>query len=101
MALKAANKLELIKTGSNYPVDRYVWWRNKWFTERFPWLDAAIMAMHVPHDVDVDGSVDISDVVALIDMVLGNAPTMSIGDINGDGIVGIDDVSDLIDELLM
>jgi hypothetical protein len=34
-------------------------------------------------------------------MVLGNAPTMSIGDINGDGIVGIDDVSDLIDELLM
>ena len=101
VALKAANKLELIKTGSNYPVDRYVWWRNKWFTERYPWLDAAIMAMHVPHDVDVDGSVDISDVVALIDMVLGNAPTMSIGDINGDGIVGIDDVSDLIDELLM
>jgi hypothetical protein len=100
VALKAANKLELIKTGLNYPVDRYVWWRNKWFTERFPWLDAAIMAMHVPHDVDVDGSVDISDVVALIDMVLGNAPTMSIGDINGDGIVGIDDVSDLIDELL-
>ena len=100
VALKAANKLELIKTGSNYPVDRYVWWRNKWFTERYPWLDAAIMAMHVPHDVDVDGSVGISDVVALVDMMLGNAPTMSIGDINGDGIVGIDDVSDLIDELL-
>ena len=61
-------------------------------SESKPWMKG---------DVNEDGKVDISDVVALIDMVLGNAPTMSIGDINGDGIVGIDDVSDLIDELLM
>ena len=99
-ALQASYGLEDIRAGLNYLVSSYVRWRNAWFESRNDWLDEHIMAMHVPNDVDVDGEVSISDVVALIDMLLGSSDLLSIGDINLDGNVDIADVSALIDLLL-
>ncbi len=50
-------------------------------------------------DVNGDGEVGISDVNALIDMILsGN--TTAVGDVDGDGEVGISDVNALIDIIL-
>lgn len=54
-----------------------------------------------PGDVDDDGEVSISDVTALVDMLLtGNITTNGATDVNGDGEVSISDVTALIDMLL-
>ena len=54
-----------------------------------------------PGDVNHDGSVTISDVTALIDMLLGNGTGCEIcADVNGDDSVSIGDVTALIDRLL-
>ena len=47
----------------------------------------------------MDGSVNISDVTDLIDMLLSDN-TKPSGDVNGDGSINITDVTDLIDLLL-
>ena len=52
-----------------------------------------------PGDVDNDGKVGISDVSALIDMILSGEIT-EYGDVDGDGKVSISDVSALIDLIL-
>jgi len=53
-------------------------------------------------DVNGDGEVDISDVVVLIDVVLGKDVEYALGaaDVNGDGKVDISDVVALIDVVL-
>ena len=53
----------------------------------------------IPGDVNGDGEVNISDINAVIDMILGGRVDPS-GDVNGDGEVNISDVSDIIDILL-
>lgn len=53
----------------------------------------------VPGDVDGDGRVGISDVTALIDLLLGGVNNDN-ADVNGDGNVSIADVTTLIDQLL-
>jgi len=57
----------------------------------------------VPGDVNEDGSVDISDVTALIDYLLSGTGTVNTdnADVNGDGSIDISDVTALIDTLLM
>ena len=51
-------------------------------------------------DVDGDGAVNISDVTALIDYLLGGETIAGDGDIDGDGNISIGDVTTLIDYLL-
>ena len=52
-------------------------------------------------DVDGDGTVNISDVTALIDLLLsGVQETTAAADVDGDGVVNISDVTALIDLLL-
>jgi surface protein len=52
-------------------------------------------------DVDGDGNVDISDVTALIDLLLGGGTISNpVADCNQDGSVNISDVTALIDYLL-
>ena len=85
---------------NNLGFDRYITSHCNWQKNRFDWLDENIMAMHVPNDVDIDGVVDIDDVTALVDMLLGVGDQMITGDIDGDGEVTIDDVTALIDILL-
>ena len=56
-----------------------------------------------PGDVDGDGKVDISDVIALIDYLLsGNASNIQLdnADVDNDGKTNISDVTTLIDKLL-
>ena len=91
----------------NYAWDTNVWFQNnatfrrQWLQNRFAWLDANIMAMHVPNDVNIDGVVNISDVTTLIGMVMGSGePMMITGDINGDGTVNITDITELINLLM-
>lgn len=53
----------------------------------------------VPGDVNGDGEVNISDVNAVIDMILSQSGD-SAGDVNGDGEVNIADVNAVIDLIL-
>lgn len=58
--------------------------------------------MFTPGDVDGNGSINISDVTELIDLLLqGTATQIPAGDVDGDGIVNISDVTELIDYLLL
>ena len=50
-------------------------------------------------DVNSDGEVGISDVNAIIDMILTANPEVA-GDVDGDGEVGISDVNAVIDLIL-
>lgn len=58
----------------------------------------------IPGDVNGDGEVSISDVNAIIDVLLGgsvnNAVLQRRADVNGDGEVSISDINAVIDELL-
>ncbi|MBQ6749461.1 MAG: CotH kinase family protein [Bacteroidaceae bacterium] len=52
-------------------------------------------------DVNGDGSVDISDVTCLVNIILGRADdTYSRADVNGDGSVNISDVTSLVNVIL-
>ena len=52
-------------------------------------------------DVNGDGTVDVSDVTALINMILGTTPAdLNVADINADGILDVTDVTALINEIL-
>jgi hypothetical protein len=55
-----------------------------------------------PGDVDGNGSVDISDVTALIDYLLGASLPIEAtnADLDNDGVININDVTSLIDRLL-
>lgn len=52
-------------------------------------------------DVNGDGKVDVSDVTALINMILGTTPAdLKVADINADGILDVTDVTALINAIL-
>jgi len=54
-------------------------------------------------DVNEDGSVDISDVAALVDKMMGEDPSpfnFDCADMNGDGVIDIDDVNRIIEIIL-
>ena len=54
-------------------------------------------------DVDNDGSLGISDVTALIDLIFdgqADADTLQRADVDGDGVIGIADVTGLVDLIL-
>ena len=51
-------------------------------------------------DVNGDGNVDVSDVTALINMILGTEPMSAKADINGDGKVDVSDITALINLII-
>ena len=53
----------------------------------------------IPCDVNGDGEVNISDVSAIIDLILSGQISTS-GDVNGDGEVNISDINAVIDMIL-
>ena len=54
-----------------------------------------------PGDVNVDGRVNVSDVTALVNMILGVIPKdESCADINGDGKVNVSDITTLVNIIL-
>ena len=54
----------------------------------------------VPGDLNGDGVVDISDVNAVINMMLGKGEQTPAGDVTGDGQVDISDVNAVINLML-
>ena len=53
-----------------------------------------------PGDVTGDGQVDIADVNAVINMMLGKAEPLPTGDVTGDGSIDIADVNAIINNML-
>ena len=54
----------------------------------------------VPGDANGDGKVDISDVNAVINMMLGKNAMVALCDMNGDGKIDISDVNAVINKML-
>ena len=60
-----------------------------------------LLSTRLDGDVNGDGSVNVSDVTALINMILGVIPkNIASGDINGDGNVNVSDVTALVNLIL-
>ena len=53
-----------------------------------------------PGDVNLDGKVNVSDISALINMILGIQGKSTTGDVNGDGQINVSDVTALINLIL-
>ena len=54
-----------------------------------------------PGDVNLDGKVNVSDITALINMIMGLQPEyLTTGDVNGDGNINVSDVTALINKIL-
>ena len=51
-------------------------------------------------DVNEDGEVNVTDVTALVSMILGNTPKNDAADVNGDGEVNVTDVTALVSIIL-
>ena len=51
-------------------------------------------------DVNGDGVVDIADVNAVIDMILGLQKDTAVADVNGDGSVDVADMNSIINIIL-
>ena len=100
-AVTACSNLNNIVWGRTMNVAVLVISRNSWFTQRAKWLDTAIGALNPVGDVDLSGDVTVSDLTALINMLLGATPMNErTADINGDGEVSPADISMLINMLL-
>ena len=64
-----------------------------------PYSETISVQAAVPGDLTQDGNIDILDIVSMVGLILGEAPTGSqlfIGDLNSDGIINIQDVILLI-----
>ena len=61
-----------------------------YYTDAFPSLG----------DINLDGAVDVTDVNAVINMILGKETLDSIADVNGDGAVDVTDVNAIINIIL-
>ena len=63
--------------------------------EQVPLLSAGVIG-----DINGDGKVDIADVNAVINMMLGKAEVVPAADLDGDGKVDISDVNAVINLML-
>ena len=74
------------------------------YNQYYPWYHCNIVEDLVgtePGDVNGDGRVNVSDVSALINMIMGiTAMDQAAADVNGDGRVNVSDVSALINIIL-
>ena len=83
----------------------------KYLNQRFVYLDAKFKELatneaYEKGDANMDGSVGVTDVVLVIDYVLGNADSsaeygvLTYGDMNSDGAIDISDVVTLVNKIL-
>lgn len=101
VALQASLDLHTLVYGNTVTVTTFVAWHNYWYSERKPWLDNAIMPMNPLGDVNVDAHVDVADVTALIDLILGSEQSWPwASDLNNDGMLDVSDVTTLIQMIL-
>lgn len=101
LGVDASFPINKLVYGSNLTVSRNVSSRKTWYNSRFTWLDNAIMSLITRGDVNLDGGIDISDLIAVIDMILtGEGKYRCPADMDNSGNIDIADVSLLIDKLL-
>ena len=82
-------------------------WNTDWPTE-YPYANVSVLSFkkratlpkHLRGDVNSDGTVDISDVTALVNLILSSTNSNPYGDVNGDGDVNISDVTELVNIIL-
>ena len=87
--------------GTDYYFANQIASRKAWFTSHCKWLDTNVLALRVPNDVNLDGTVDIGDVTDLIGGVLGINEVFTVcADLNGDNVVDIGDITVLINRIL-
>ena len=99
--LEASAELNKMVYGNLINIANSVGWRNYWISNRYSWLNPRIMAMNPLGDVNVNGIVDVSDVTALIDMILNGAEYEPwSADVNDDGVLNVSDVTALIQQIL-
>ena len=83
-------------------VNQYCGWIGETSTEVAGGIDFhpdAVLPTPRPGDVNADGEVNISDVNAIVDIILA-AEFLKAGDVNGDGEVNVSDVNAVIDIIL-
>ncbi len=74
-----------------------------WLYRRFDYLDNNSVFKRISGDVDSDGEVTISDINAIIDVLLGiddNQGKAGVADVDGDGEVSIADINAVINIIL-
>ena len=82
-------------------------WNTDWPTE-YPYTNVSVLSFkkratlpkHLRGDVNSDGTVDISDVTALVNLILSSSNSNPYGDVSGDGDVNISDVTELVNIIL-
>ena len=70
------------------------------YREKADWNRFTNIVERNDSDVNSDGSVDISDVVTLVNAILSSSPMLETNDVNGDGQVNINDVVRLVNVIL-
>ena len=71
----------------------------RWLPKKY--VNGSWVGIPVAGDVNGDGRVNVSDVSALINMILSITPMdKTLGDVNGDGMVNVSDVTALINIIL-
>lgn len=83
-------------------MNQYCGWTGETSTEVAGGIDFhpdAELPVKLPGDVNNDGEVNVSDVNAVVDLILSSGYN-PIGDVNGDGEVNVSDVNALIDLIL-
>ncbi len=80
--------------GSKYLVYSSFLYRPQWIQKRSPWLTREINKLNPPGDIDFNGTVDVTDINRLLNMLLEYEPAkMSVADINHDGKLDVADVN--------
>ena len=70
------------------------------YISTFQYISGSPKQPVVHGDVNGDNTVDIADVNAVINMMLGKVPSTAEGDVTGDGKVDISDVNEVINIML-
>ncbi|MBR1803699.1 MAG: CotH kinase family protein [Muribaculaceae bacterium] len=71
----------------------------EWITARKQWLDKQMQLLNPPGDVNYDARVDVEDVNAIINIILGG-DEMPTADVTGDGRIDVEDVNAVINIIL-
>jgi len=75
--------------------------RISWYNPRIRWMKNKVPALNPVGDVNIDGNVDIWDLSALIDMLLGKGTLYrNAADVDKNGQYNIDDLTILVDMLI-
>ena len=69
------------------------------WSDYFAQIVEDIMPPELPGDVNADGEVDIADINAVMDIIMGEAECIAAADVNGDGEVNIADINAIINIL--